>query len=140
MQQQVLRRGLMLEDRVQIAVGLKQGLSDREIGELIGRDRSVVWRERRRNSWKATGYKPVAADAKARRRRARPQTRAIDVNPVLAALVRADLKRSRTPRQIAGRLRLEAEDASVGIMVHSTRRSRPDRVPRGDLPLDLCPS
>lgn len=35
---------------------------------------------------------------------------------MLAARVRADLKRSRTPRQIAGRLRLEAEEASVETM------------------------
>lgn len=33
--------------------------------------------------------------------------------------MRADLKRSRTPRQIAGRLRLEATDASVSAMKHS---------------------
>lgn len=113
------RRGLTFEDRAQIAVGIKQGLDDRQIGELTGRDRSVIWRERRRNSWKTAGYKPVAADVKARRRRARPQTRAIDADPVLAARVRADLRRSRTPRQIAGRLRLEARDATVGTMVHS---------------------
>lgn len=100
-------------------VGIKQGLSDQQIGELIDRDRSVVWRERTRNSWKTTGYKPVAADSKAQRRRARPQTRAIDADPVLAARVKADLKRSRTPRQIAGRLLLEARDETVATMVHS---------------------
>jgi IS30 family transposase len=38
---------------------------------------------------------------------------------VLAARVAADLKRSRTPRQIAGRLRLEAADRSVGLMLGS---------------------
>lgn len=113
------RRGLTLEDRVQIGIGIKQGLKDHEIAGLIGRDRSVVWRERRRNSWKTTGYTPVAANTKARRRRARPQTRTVDADPVLAARVRADLKRSRTPRQIAGRLRLEACDSSVAVMNHS---------------------
>ncbi|MPM27573.1 hypothetical protein SDC9_74086 [bioreactor metagenome] len=48
------RRALTFEDRAQIAAGTKQGLSDREIGELIGPDRSAVWRERVRNSWKTT--------------------------------------------------------------------------------------
>jgi IS30 family transposase len=86
---------------------------------LIGRDRTVIWRERSRNSWKTRGYQPVAADAKARRRRSRPQERAIDADPVLQTRVRADLKRSRTPRQIAGRLRREADDATVGVMNHS---------------------
>ncbi len=42
-----------------------------------------------------------------------------DPDPVLAARVKADLARSRTPRQIAGRLRLEATDASVEIMTKS---------------------
>ena len=82
-QEPVGRRVLTLEDRIAIAVGIKQGLGDRQIGELIDRDRSVVWRERQRNSWRTTGYKPVAADAKARHRRARPQARKVDADPVL---------------------------------------------------------
>lgn len=110
------RRVLSFQDRAQIAVGLTRGLSDREIGALIERDHTVVWRERRRNSLKSGQYKPVSADVRARRRRARPQTRLIDTDPVLSARVRADLRRSRTPRQIAGRLRLEAVDASVETM------------------------
>ena len=114
-----MRRALTFEDRAQIAVGIKQGLKDREIGDLIGRDHTIVWRERGRNSLKSGEYKPVSADCRAERRRSRPQARAIDVDPVLAARVRADLKRSRTPRQIAGRLRLEAQDASVATMKHS---------------------
>ncbi|GAB3817014.1 hypothetical protein GCM10028820_17240 [Tessaracoccus terricola] len=110
---------MTLEDRVQIAFGIKQGLRDREIGELTDRDRSVIWRERRRNSWKTAGYKPAAADTKALRRGARPQTRSIDADPVFVAWVRADLRRPRTQRQIAGRLRIEARDASVETMVNS---------------------
>jgi len=39
---------------------------------------------------------------------------------VLKARVLADLKQSRTPRQIAGRLTLEAKDASVELMKGST--------------------
>lgn len=115
----MVRRLLWFEDRAQIAVGIKQGLKDHQIAELIGRHRSVVWRERHRNSLASGRYKPVTADTRAARRRSRPQERLIDTDPVLAARVRADLRRSRTPRQIAGRLRLEATDASVEIMVHS---------------------
>ena len=113
------RRMLSFHDRVQIVVGVKQGVTDQEVGELIGRDRSVVWRERRRNSLKSGVYKPVSADSRAQRRRFRPQARVIDVDPVLAWRVRADLRRSCTPRQIAGRLRLEAEDATVDTMTRS---------------------
>ncbi|PPH66296.1 hypothetical protein C5C45_10495 [Rathayibacter rathayi] len=39
----MMRRQLSFEDRARIAVGVKQGLSDRAIGELIGRDQMVVW-------------------------------------------------------------------------------------------------
>ena len=54
------------------------------------------------------GYKCVAADVAAQRRRARPKLRKIDADLVLKQRVIADLRRSRTPRQIAGRLRAEA--------------------------------
>lgn len=115
----VARRALTFKDRAQIAVGLSQGLGDREIGALIGRDHTVVWRERKRNSTTSRGYQPVHADCQAQRRRSRPQARKIDADPVLRSRVMADLRRSRTPRQIAGRLHLEASDTSVEAMTHS---------------------
>ncbi|QDQ96346.1 IS30 family transposase [Tomitella fengzijianii] len=113
------RRQLTLDDRVQIAVGIKAGLSDAEIGEDIGRNPTVIWRERKRNASAAGGYRPVAADRAARGRRSRPQTRKIDADPQLELRVRTDLRHSRTPRQIAGRLHREATDDSVDTMVHS---------------------
>ncbi|WP_219815535.1 hypothetical protein [Rathayibacter rathayi] len=115
----MVRRQLLFEDRAAVAVGIRQGLSGREVGELIDRDRAVVWRGRGRNSLTSRGFGPVSAQTKARKRRARPQERLIDVDPVLSAWVRADLKRFRTPRQIAGRVQLEATDASVDTMTHS---------------------
>lgn len=38
----MVRRALSLEDRVVIAEGVGRGLTDREIGLLIGRDHTVV--------------------------------------------------------------------------------------------------
>jgi IS30 family transposase len=64
---------LTFADRADIAVGIESGLSDGEIADKIDRDRTVVWRERRRNSTKSTGYRPVHADCGAERRRRRPQ-------------------------------------------------------------------
>ena len=113
------RRQLTMGDRAQIAVGIELGKNDREIAEMIDRDHTVVWRERRRNATKTRGYQPVYADCEAERRRHRPQARKIEADPVLAERVRTDLRRSRTPRQIAGRLQLEAIDDSVETMVHS---------------------
>lgn len=113
------RRKMTMDDRAQIAVGIKAGLSDKELGELLDRDRTIIWRERHRNSTKTRGYKPVHADCLAEGRRKRPQTRKIDDDPVLSARVREDLRRSRTPRQIAGRLLLEASDPTVETMTKS---------------------
>ncbi|MBG6190657.1 IS30 family transposase, partial [Arthrobacter sp. CAN_A212] len=113
------RRLLTFADRADISVGIRAGHTDRQIGTEIGRDHTIVWRERLRNSTKTRGYKPVAADCKAEDRRKRPQIRKIDADPVVLARVKADLFRSRTPRQIAGRLLLEATDSSVEPMVKS---------------------
>lgn len=110
------RRALTFSDRADIAAGRPAGHGVRQIARDIGRRPSVVSREITRNSMKTRGYRPVHADCAAQRRRARPQARKVDADPVLRARVCADLKRSRTPRQIAGRLRREAADGSVGLM------------------------
>jgi len=103
----LVRRLLTVTDRAGIARGLAEGCGLREIARRIGRDVSVVSREVARNQGE-TGYKCVAADVAAQRRRARPKLRKIDADLVLKQRVIADLRRSRTPRQIAGRLRAEA--------------------------------
>ena len=95
----LVRRMLTVQDRAAIAKGLKEGCSLRRTADRIGRSVSVVSREIRRNGGKC-GYQPVTADVKAQKRRSRPKTRKIDADPVLKARVLADLKRSRTPRQI----------------------------------------
>jgi len=115
----VARRMLTLEDRVEIRSGVAAGETDRVIGERIGRDHTIVWRERRRNTKAGKGYRAVAAESAARARRRRPQARKVDADPVLWARVVKDLSRSRTPRQIAGRLRLEAADPTVEVMNNS---------------------
>ena len=108
----MLRRVLSVEDRAQIAAGLEAGCSIRAIAERIGRCPSVVCREIARNRG-SEGYAVPAAEAAAQQRRRRPKTRRLDAEPLLRDRVLADLKRSRSPRQIAGRLRAEARDASL---------------------------
>lgn len=104
-----MRRVLSFGDGVEIAVGVRAGRSVSEIAVSIGRDKSVVSREIRRNSGRR-GYRPVGAHEKAARRRRRPQTRKVDGDVVLRERVLGDLGRGRTPRQIAGRLGAEASD------------------------------
>lgn len=104
------RRMLTASDRIEISTGLKAGWSIRAIAQQLGRTPSVVSREVRRNSTKTLGYRMVTADVRAERRRARPQSGKVPGDPVLAARVLADLRRGRSPRQIAGRLSAEARD------------------------------
>lgn len=113
------RMMLTVADRTEIAVGRRAGMTVTAIAEQIGRDKSVVSREIKRNATKTGAYQVVHADKHARARRARPQTREIDADSVLADRVRSDLRRSRTPRQIAGRLKLEAQDPTVDPMTGS---------------------
>jgi len=115
-----VRRMLTVADRVEIAQGLKAGWSIRVIAGHLDRSASVVSREVRRNSTKTRGHRLVDADCGAERRRRRPQVGKVAGDEVLRSRVLAGLARSRTPRQIAGRLRLEAEDDSVGLMKAST--------------------
>lgn len=73
-------QGVVFQDRAQIAVGLAQGLSDRQIGELLERDHTIIWRERRRDALTAGLYKPVSAEFKAADARQRWQPRMIWVS------------------------------------------------------------
>ena len=72
--------------------------------------REIAWNPPRR------GVSVVSADVRAQRRRARPQPRRSLPIRCWVSGCWADLRQSRTPRQIAGRLKLEAEDATVEVM------------------------
>lgn len=82
-----------------------------EIARLLGRHRSTIYREMKRNWWhdaevpQAEGYWPVSAQSLAdgRRRRRCKLLR----HPMLQAAVVERLKDGWSPEQIAGRLRLE---------------------------------
>uniref|UniRef100_UPI0034372E4A helix-turn-helix domain-containing protein n=1 Tax=Nocardiopsis metallicus TaxID=179819 RepID=UPI0034372E4A len=106
------RRTLTLEDREEIALAHTRGEGVRSIARALDRNPSVVSREIDRNTSKR-GYRATTAHQRARTRRSRPQQRRIDTDAIVRERVLADLGRGRTPRQIAGRLKLEAENASV---------------------------
>ena len=113
------RVGLSFGERSEISTASKAGWGVRRIARHLGRCPSVVSREIRRNTTKTRGYQAVTADVAAQRRRARPQQRKVARDPVLKARVEADLAASWTPNEIAGRLRLEATDPTVGRVANS---------------------
>lgn len=105
----------------------------------------MISREVGRNSTMTMGYRMVTADVRAERRRARPQVGKVAGDLVLAARVLADLKRGRSPRQIAGRLAAGAReqdplsvapgspDGQARVVSHEAVYSYVYAMPRGKL-------
>jgi IS30 family transposase len=83
------------------------GLSSAEIGRRIGRHRSSISRELRRNANRMGEYFPEHADRLTRRRRQAGASRPRTDDAALMAYVEDRLKRLWSPDQIAGRLKLK---------------------------------
>jgi transposase, IS30 family len=103
----VAGQALTAAERERIAVGLQLNRSYAEIAREIGRDRSVVWREVRRNHSHHFGYVGVYAQRHAERRRRRPKTAKLRRPGGLRTRVVALLRQRWSPQQIAARLRVE---------------------------------
>lgn len=99
------RRALTLEDRSMIAVGLMCGCSYAQIGAMIGRDKSVVWREVARNSGPDGTYWGAVAHRAAHERRRRPKAFKLVENPDLCRLIEAWMDDGWSPRLISDMLR-----------------------------------
>jgi IS30 family transposase len=96
-------------ERYTLAVLRQQGLCPATIAELLGRHRSTVGRELRRNRTAHDGcYRPQVAQwyANGRRSRSRRNQR---VSPADWAQVQALLREDWSPEQIAGRLKRDGE-------------------------------
>ena len=102
------RRMLGVEDRAAIMAGGNVGLSKTRIAHLIGRSPSVVCREIARHTGPDGQYRAEEADKAARAARRRPKKRLLDCDEILRDRVIADLSQGHTPRQISGRLSMEA--------------------------------
>lgn len=92
---------MSLPERVVIQVGLRQGWSLARIGREIGRDRSVVWREVRRNSGPDGVYYATRAHTQAHQVRRRPKVPKLVRNPELAWFVEEAMDEGWSPKLIA---------------------------------------
>lgn len=106
------RRALTLDERGAIETGVKIGASMAKIGELIGRDKSVVSREISRNSSPDGCYRAPVAHRVAARRRQRPKPFKLLLEPVLCRRIAAWMDQGWSPKLIA--LMLRSERATVG--------------------------
>jgi transposase, IS30 family len=107
-------RFLALSEREEIAIGLAQQLSLREIGRRIGRE----VRRFPPNGGRGQ-YRAVAAHAAAEARARRPKARKLEYEP-LHARVQADLAEKWSPQEIAGRLHREFPDDEAMQVSHET--------------------
>ena len=103
------------EERNSIEQGLKRRESYEEIGRRIGRNRSTVWREHRRNGkWNRKlrvkdrgAFEAVLAERRAVDRHEHKQWQERKVRDELEQLVKEKLERGWSPEQISGRLKIE---------------------------------
>jgi IS30 family transposase len=108
-----------MDQRIEIYLGLRQGLSFAAIGQVIGRHRGSVWREVRANGG-PSGYRPQPAHRRAAAAAARPKPTKLSANPALVERVVQDLARWRSPQQIAARLKRDFPDDESMQLSHET--------------------
>ena len=146
------RRMLSVEDRAAIMAGLEAGLSQTRIAHLIGRSPSVVCREIARHRGPGGVYQAEDAGRAAQVARRRPKKRLLDRDEILRRRVIFDLSQGRTPRQISGRLSVEAcgtvapmdnsphaQGAARSATRRSTRGSTPTPRRRSSSTAFACP-
>lgn len=113
-------RSLTLADREEIAIGIERGWSFTEIGESIGRDKSVVSREVARNSNRDGSYRAVSAHRRAWERAGRPKPAKLESNAELRAWVIGKLQLQWSPQQISARLKVEFSERPEMRVSHET--------------------
>ena len=100
-----------LDERIELSRHHDAGKAPSEIARIMGRDRSTIGRELKRNSLPKGGYKPGSADRIALSR-CRRQSRIERLNP-LSGHIDDHLAMGWSPEQIVGRLRLEGSEHRV---------------------------
>jgi transposase, IS30 family len=103
-------RCLSFAEREEIALAYARGETMRAIARRLGRSPSTISRELRRNADRDGGYRPTTAHARAFERASRPKPAKLATNLRLREIVQDDLRRRRSPEQIAGRLRRRFPD------------------------------
>ena len=112
-------RYLSLAEREEIMILHAQGLSNAEIADRLGRNRSTIWRELARNST-AGGYRASTAQHAAEQRAKRPKPAKLATDPVLHDRVQQDLQARWSPEQIAARLKRDFPDQPRMHVSHET--------------------
>jgi len=131
------RRALTSEDRAVIAAGLKGGWSYGRIGNAIGRDKSVVFRDVGRNRGSDGSYVGAVAHRAAHERRRRPKPFKFIDNPGLCRRVEEWMDQGWSPKLIALVLAEDHPRASMDRVAAETIYQALYVQTRGSLRADL---
>jgi transposase, IS30 family len=97
-------RALSATERGMIQMGRRAGMTYAKIGEAIGRDKSVVWREVKRNSGADGEYQASVAHAKAHQARRRPKPLKLVEDEHLCRLIAVWMDDGWSPKLISAML------------------------------------
>ena len=111
---------LSLDERIEIMCGLRAGRSQAEIGQLIGRDRSVICREIKRNLNANGVYHAAMAHSRAHIRADRPKPFKLAENTRLCALIGEWMDQGWSPKLIALVLTRDFPDDKSMHVSHET--------------------
>jgi transposase, IS30 family len=131
-------RALKLEERGMIQMGLRSGLSYTAIGEAIGRDKSVVWREVKRNTGADGVYYASVAHSKAHQARRRPKPLRLLQDEALCRLIGVWMDDGWSPKLISSMLAFYFPDDQTMQVSHETIYQALYVQTRGALRADLA--
>ena len=97
-----------------------EGISANEIALYVGLDRSTIYRELKRNSYRGETYSPDSAHMMASQRRNRPGTK-IGRSKYLQTFLSDSLAMELSPQVISGRLALESGEHNKVVLSHLLR-------------------
>ena len=131
-------RALDLAERGMIQMGRRSGLSYAKIGERIGRDKSVVWREVNRNAGADGVYYASVAHAKAHQARRRPKPLKLVEEEALCRLIAVWMDDGWSPKLISAMLAFYFGDDQTMQVSHETIYQAIYVQTRGNLRADLA--
>jgi len=131
-------RALSATERGMIQMGRRAGMTYAKIGEAIGRDKSVVWREVKRNSGADGEYQASVAHAKAHQARRRPKPLKLVEDEHLCRLIAVWMDDGWSPKLISAMLAFYFPDDQTMQVSHETIYQALYVQTRGKLRADLA--
>jgi IS30 family transposase len=131
-------RALNMAERGMIQMGRRSGLSYADIGEAIGRDKSVVWREVNRNASADGVYYASVAHTRAHQARRRPKPLKLVEDEALCRLIGVWMDDGWSPKLISAMLVFYFADDQTMQVSHETIYQALYVQTRGSLRADLA--